>query len=831
MRDDTAIYIKKLKALTSRKGAAWIDATPTIADIFDRILAARRRDTGFIGGARKDQGILSKFLTLAGLREMEQAGTSVALAAAVKNRVFPKPHPATLQQAGFSPDVAFAIMKLWNRISDRPVEDSAKGREDYVRACIFMRELWTSPNTITAYLSNTGDGSPILAMPPLITFCMAMLGVCCQSQNLAVIAWPWSVKQHSGDKSIWIYYSKGSFYSRGNLVLQETRDLTSLTALGIPFCASLDMLKAMRYEMPTTWRDQNHGFRIFKNANHVNSWEWAQAELAKTAEASGQEVTKLDDIISLKDYDVDALKSRGYSPGATYLMRSVISWLPKTVVRDGEAFARAVSTLLERLDAASHDVHRMCAVIKLAEDHADEEILVEIPKNNFRQISGCAADRAVDYEQSQREKRLKPAEVNEIRSREYWNQYHALKAAERESFGAKREISATKAKAFYTKVTDFPKNGFAPIVAAIEFNKHASTMEKALNMQEWSELERKRGDERRVERPTAIAAGVRGHRTRPPVPLPFTAARIKSDFGIRDVEYGLWVKDNEADSAEAAAIGAMTDLAHVLDVPHHAIGFAGRLAFAVGARGRAYAAHYEPVAKVINMTKTSGAGALAHEWGHALDHWLFDASQRGGAALSFMSETKTSEAAVGTPAQQKAIASAMVNLMNIIRYDFLIPPDKIKIGHQVQRSDVNAMLEKAKAQNDTQRISFLQRAIRQMNLGYSTPTYTQEWIRCNQIPTEMYTASLGRDAKKEKPYWSSPVELFARCFEAWVEAKLHPDVSTYLVTDTNSATSPPEYYPRGEVRERIFAAMAQLMNSVRPVLQAIPRVNPRRRPT
>lgn len=47
------------------------------------------------------------------------------------------------------------------------------------------------------------------------------------------------------------------------------------------------------------------------------------------------------------------------------------------------------------------------------------------------------------------------------------------------------------------------------------------------------------------------------------------------------------------------------------------------LAIAFGARGRngKAAAHYEPLRRVINLTKTMGAGSLAHEWFHAIDRF------------------------------------------------------------------------------------------------------------------------------------------------------------------------------------------------------------------
>jgi hypothetical protein len=51
----------------------------------------------------------------------------------------------------------------------------------------------------------------------------------------------------------------------------------------------------------------------------------------------------------------------------------------------------------------------------------------------------------------------------------------------------------------------------------------------------------------------------------------------------------------------------------------------GDLAIAFGARGQGLSgakAHYEPDYGVINLTKMKGAGSLAHEWFHSLDHFL-----------------------------------------------------------------------------------------------------------------------------------------------------------------------------------------------------------------
>lgn len=95
-------------------------------------------------------------------------------------------------------------------------------------------------------------------------------------------------------------------------------------------------------------------------------------------------------------------------------------------------------------------------------------------------------------------------------------------------------------------------------------------------------------------------------------------------FGLRGIEYGNWVSQNERQDMLNMAYDSMYDLSLAMGVPESFIGFHGQLALALGARGRGgnTAAHYEPARKVVNMTKTAGAGAFAHEWAHALDHHL-----------------------------------------------------------------------------------------------------------------------------------------------------------------------------------------------------------------
>jgi hypothetical protein len=106
-----------------------------------------------------------------------------------------------------------------------------------------------------------------------------------------------------------------------------------------------------------------------------------------------------------------------------------------------------------------------------------------------------------------------------------------------------------------------------------------------------------------------------------------TPEAFMETFGFRAGEFGHWVSGAERQAALDGAFDGLMDMASVFKMEPKQLGLNGTLAIAFGARGRGgqAAAHYEPGRRVINLTKTQGAGALAHEMGHALDHYLRDA--------------------------------------------------------------------------------------------------------------------------------------------------------------------------------------------------------------
>jgi molybdopterin converting factor small subunit len=104
-----------------------------------------------------------------------------------------------------------------------------------------------------------------------------------------------------------------------------------------------------------------------------------------------------------------------------------------------------------------------------------------------------------------------------------------------------------------------------------------------------------------------------------------TGEDFKAQFGFRGVEFGNWNNQEERQALMNDAWDGLLDLAEVLGLPPRAIGLNGDLALAFGARGQGLQsarAHYESDRAVINLTKENGAGSLAHEFFHALDHYF-----------------------------------------------------------------------------------------------------------------------------------------------------------------------------------------------------------------
>jgi Large polyvalent protein-associated domain 1 len=122
--------------------------------------------------------------------------------------------------------------------------------------------------------------------------------------------------------------------------------------------------------------------------------------------------------------------------------------------------------------------------------------------------------------------------------------------------------------------------------------------------------------------------------------------KIKSDTDAvaffkansRAVQFGNALPDQERKDHLVSCAKSIEDLSSLTGLRFKDLTQNGKLAFSFSARGGAgAAAHYERGSKVINLTRDSGFGSLAHELGHALDNHAN--SKMGGSSADYLSDS------------------------------------------------------------------------------------------------------------------------------------------------------------------------------------------------
>ena len=98
---------------------------------------------------------------------------------------------------------------------------------------------------------------------------------------------------------------------------------------------------------------------------------------------------------------------------------------------------------------------------------------------------------------------------------------------------------------------------------------------------------------------------------------------IKQTFGFSHVRVGRWVTREETKLAANLVFDSLADLAFMLKLPPIALGLRETVSLAFGHGGRkGVQAHYAPGSRELALAKNAGAGALAHEFWHAFDHYI-----------------------------------------------------------------------------------------------------------------------------------------------------------------------------------------------------------------
>lgn len=270
-----------------------------------------------------------------------------------------------------------------------------------------------------------------------------------------------------------------------------------------------------------------------------------------------------------------------------------------------------------------------------------------------------------------------------------------------------------------------------------------------------------------------------------------TPEQFEQVFGFRGVEFGNWVNQGK-NSRERQwmlnnAFDAFNDLAEALNLPPKAMALDGTLGLAFGSRGHGKAsAHYEPVAHVINLTKTKGYSSLAHEWFHALDHYI--ASTNSKDLQAFQSNFgkpryKLKPEAIErlkTSIESEYLQSACQSLENNINELFVsIFRNKDTVNRYIYgvsedgRHSKNFKVEVSKDDLMPEYPDLLRTTIRPEL--YHAWRETIEAIRSTRMSERTRERAIKKgkaESSIEDDYWYSKIEQAARSFEGYVEAKL-----------------------------------------------------------
>lgn len=327
-------------------------------------------------------------------------------------------------------------------------------------------------------------------------------------------------------------------------------------------------------------------------------------------------------------------------------------------------------------------------------------------------------------------------------------------------------------------------------------------------------------------------------------------------FNLKALQFGHYVEDTKAIEHICRSSEAMFDLADVLNVSPEFLSLDGELSLAFGARGSGKAlGHYEPLYRIINFTKKKGTlGILAHEWMHALDHYL--AIRHSDKHLSYLSDNE----GLMYDWVPYDIRMTMVTLMETIKkglsYEsYRLPAKSFRLERVAQKRAAEIFEEtfsndefnkqkfsclafefaenrKNERLNSFNTLGELPNGMIERITTQSTKMY-ENMLRygailykdvSNNSLTEMpkvvlyskfYTRAKMLDGKG-KAYYTTNRELLARAFESYVDDKLAQfnRKNDYLV----SCTEDPMAFPKDEERQKVHNAFDKFFEAVRNTL-------------
>jgi hypothetical protein len=325
-------------------------------------------------------------------------------------------------------------------------------------------------------------------------------------------------------------------------------------------------------------------------------------------------------------------------------------------------------------------------------------------------------------------------------------------------------------------------------------------------------------------------------------------------FGYRGIVFGEWLPDDERQKTLNHGYDALMDFAHVLGMEPGQLSLDGTLSISFGARGQGnHAAHYESEQRIINMTRLTGAGFLAHEYGHALDHWLGTGSTvpvAGGIKSATGWRTRLMDCRPVLAHRSEAVAQYC---HDTIAAFFTRPKTRDERRSELEervtsRTRKIAALEARLApyleRDDLDRrekkiVKDLHKELEPNRTGLTIFSAQLEAVgslpegdpALERTDSDYLVASASISGPKS--YWTRPNELFARAFEAFVFDTLADNdaVSDYLVHHVDETAFDKDHYvanpyPVGRERKLITDGFASIVANVVPLISNASRSQP-----
>jgi len=841
MRHDTEAYLLLLRqrATDNADLTAWIGKSEQkIGGVMDTILDARGDDAGrFIGGARKDKGMFTKMLITAGvltaenLAALEARGEEVAYREITRDKLIPKRTATELKQKGDASPVAFLKVSLRDMITPKPY-NSPEARAKYVKAANAVNDVFDK-----AYLDREEFMRDLQLLylyrvtkdsPDAVVLTLGELQRATHDASVYNVANTYQKREgfENWESSGKYYY----FFTPETTQARRYRDETdeekknreSIHApLGSRFYTAAK--QGLAYRGESKWDE----IVLASRKMGLNDWSWAAGTTPEAVpEEERAEALTREEVIAPPD--CAQMKAEGEDPGAAYFY----AWAYKNIVPKKSMGTKAARTAYETA-LAEFD--------RLFSDRADKVTLgnLLIARRNFRSDPDMNVLPAFPMD---------PRVQAELKAYLSQEGIAPTTAKERETLRMNflsAEVGTPIAQVFdgayrprhraafvYYRVA-LPPEDVATLVldrqqirAALQGtspnlfkllegewdDKTDTTFRTKAWRATWPEVEVLCADIAKASKGTGGGArftepdrGVVGPRVGPPVPGPHTSNSIKQSTGLYGVEYGNWMNDADKAAVNVSVAEALHDLAHALDIPVAAVSLGKRLALALGARGSGkFSAHYEPWSKAINMTRTRGSGALAHEWGHALDHWLADSGQssrvvNGSLTAYFASMLDGTGGMQGvdvTPEERKEVNDMLMGVTDLL----------------LTGKDEYVTARRRRWDNENTAPSYYERE------AYAAHA-RKRGVFLDSLAAFAKSNNMLKAAKQAGEYWQRNEEMFARAWESFILDKLAKEKreNGYLVRGTK--THP--VYPAGEQRERLYAAFTAFLDTLRPILRRL----------